>query len=500
MKKLSLYITLALSALFMGSCSGDDYENWADPQSNPQEDAITLPGYKAEAVNPVNLADVEGDSVAIFSLNQATLPEGYSLTNARVELTPQGVDAATTSTVSTSVDGKAAKAALQALIESAYGKAPVARTLAGHVYTNAIKNGEACLIDAGTVNVVVTPVAPNIEAAYYVVGGATNDWSKAFALTQKFNHSTNNVYDDPVFTITIKAATDKDGNPADTWFAIAGEKVLDEMAAGKWNNVLGTSKGNGNNGLDVTEKMDTRANLQAVDKTLGDCSFKVPASANAKYIRIEINMMDYTYKITPLSFEPFIYETGNNTSWGDGLALYGPASDGKYYGAFYLTSGFKFRSNLKDWNGNLNLGLGAAVDDATSGDLSNSGSSSDIKPIKDGFYNVYVDAAKLTYKLTPFSSIDIIGDGQPGGWDKGTVMTYDSKTRTWSAVVELTAGKSIKFRSDQSWDNVNLGGSFSALIQGSNDNIPVMKSGKFKVVLHLENQEAKIPYAELIAQ
>lgn len=494
MKKLSLYITLALSALFMGSCSGDDYENWADPQSNPQEDAITLPGYKAEAVNPVNLADVEGDSVAIFSLNQATLPEGYSLTNARVELTPQGVDAATTSTVSTSVDGKAAKADLQALIESAYGKAPVARTLAGHVYTNAIKNGEACLIDAGTVNVVVTPVAPNIESAYYVLGG-TADWTKAGALTQKFNHSATNVYDDPVFTITIKA---KEGE--DTWFAIAGEKVLDEVDAGTWDNVLGTSKGNGNNGLDVTEKMDTRAKLKAADKTLGDCSFKVPASANAKYIRIEINMLDYTYKITPLSFEPFIYETGNNTSWGDGLALYSPASDGKYYGAFYLKSGFKFRSNLSDWGGSLNLGLGAAVEDATSGDLSNSGASSDIKPIKDGFYNVYVDAATLTYKLTPFTSIDIIGDGQPGGWDKGTVMTYDSKTRTWSAVVELTAGKSIKFRSDQKWDNVNLGGALNALVQGSNDNILVTKSGKFKVVLHLENQAAKAPYAELIAQ
>lgn len=347
MKKLSLYITLALSTLFMGSC-GDDYENWADPQSNPQEEAITLPGYKAEAVNPVNLADVTGESVAIFSLNQATLPEGYSLTNGRVELTPQGVDGATTTTISTSVDGKAAKADLQSLIEAAYGKAPVARTLVGHVYTNAVKNGEACLIDAGTVNVVVTPVAPNIEDAYYVLGG-TASWTKAGALTQKFNHSATNVYDDPVFTITIKAATDKEGNPADTWFAIAGEKVLDEVDAGNSGNVLGTSKGNGNNGLGVTEKMDTRAKLKAADKTLGDCSFKVPASAGAKYIRIEINMLDYTYKITPLNFEPYIFEVGNNTGWdNNGLTLYGPQLDGQYYGAFYLTSDFKFRSNIGD--------------------------------------------------------------------------------------------------------------------------------------------------------
>ena len=392
MKKLSLYITLALSALFMGSCSGDDYENWADPQSNPQEDAITLPGYKAEAVNPVNLADVEGDSVAIFSLNQATLPEGYSLTNARVELTPQGVDAATTSTVSTSVDGKAAKAALQALIESAYGKAPVARTLAGHVYTNAIKNGEACLIDAGTVNVVVTPVAPNIEAAYYVLGG-TADWTKAGALTQKFNHSANNVYDDPVFTITIKA---KEGD--DTWFAIAGEKVLDEVDAGNWDNVLGTSMGNGNNGLKVTEKMDTRAKLQAADKTLGDCSFKVPASANAKYIQIEINMLDYTYKITPLSFQPTMYVAGDGNDWTNNWKVYDYLTtstyDGNYDGYMYLGKEFKICSEAS-WGG-TNYGK----------DFSTDGNAANMSvPDGEGYYKMHVNFLSKSVELTKITRI-----------------------------------------------------------------------------------------------
>ena len=191
-------------------------------------------------------------------------------------------------------------------------------------------------------------MAPNIEAAYYVLGG-TAGWTKADALTQKFSHSANNVYDDPVFTITIKA---KEGD--DTWFAIAGEKALNEVDAGNRDNVLGTSKGNGNNGLKVTEKMDTRAKLKAVDKTLGDCSFKVPASANAKYIQIEINMMDYTYKITPLSFQPTMYVAGDGNGWTNNWKVYDYLTtstyDGNYDGYIYLGNEFKICSEAS-WSG-----------------------------------------------------------------------------------------------------------------------------------------------------
>ncbi|SES93116.1 DUF5115 domain-containing protein [Prevotella sp. kh1p2] len=465
MKKISLYLSLALAGLFMGSCS-DDYTDWADPQSYAPEDAVTLPGFTATAADAIDL-NQDADSVKTFTLSTAALPEGYELANARIELTPEGVDNATTTTLNTTLAGLTNAAELQELIAAAYGVRPTNRVLNAHVYVSAVRNGQAALIDAGTLQVNVTPKAPVIEQAYYLTGSLTG-WDNGNK-TIKFANGGGDVYADPIFV----AVFDAPAGGSDIEFKLTPES---KIGTDDWNSCLAAGD-------------EGKFNYNNVGK-----NFKITAVPGAVKYRVTFNMLEQTWSYEGLNFAEFIYETGNNTGWGDGLSLYGPNFDGKYYAALYLQSGVKFRSNLSDWNGEWNLGQDGG--NPQEGVLINSGSSSDIKLTADGFYNVEVDVANLTYKFTPFTSIDIIGDGQPGGWNSGTVMTYDTASRTWTAKgVTLTDG-SIKFRSDQSWSNVNLGGSLAKLVQGSNDNIPV-SAGKYDIVLHLENTAARAPYAEL---
>ena len=158
MKKLSLYITLALVSLVFGACS-DEYEPWGNPQAYPEEGAVTIPGMKANAVATQDLGTA-GEQVSLFTLTAATLPEGYTLRNARMELRPVMLDGATPTTISTTIDGKASTAEVQAMIEKYYGKRVEARNFSAHVYVNAVKGSQAALIDAGTIAVTVIPKAP----------------------------------------------------------------------------------------------------------------------------------------------------------------------------------------------------------------------------------------------------------------------------------------------------------------------------------------------------
>lgn len=473
MKKLSLYISIALAGLFMGSCS-EDFKDWADPQTNPQEDAVTIPGYQASGVSAFDLAKVAEDSVNVYTISSAALPEGFALGNSRIELTPEGVENATATEVKTSNDGKATKADMQALIESVYGKAPVARTFNGHVYTTAVKDGQAALIDAGTVKVTATPVAPNISQNYYIIGGAL-DWTADAAKTQKFNHSDINVYDDPVFTITIPA---KEGD--DTWFGIVDDKACEGVAADDWSSVLGTAKGNGNNSLNVTEQLDTRA------KVGNDASFKVPASAGAKYIKVEINMLEYTYKITPLSFGEYFYEIGNDSGWQTSNALYGGNGDGKYQGFYYLNGEFKFKPNADNWDNDYEFDGEGKIADNNGPNCPDPGA---------GFYQIDVDLQAGTYALTKVNSITVVGNHN--GWkqdDANCHMTYNAEAGCWELTTALKDG--FKFAMNDDWA-ISWGGANGdptaynniSVNNGKDLNAPEGE-GTYKIQLYLSHEGA----------
>jgi len=298
MKKHILFGGMLLLAAAFTSCT-EDFKDWASPQSNGPEEAISIPGFQASAVAAQDLAKVE-EEVPTFSLN-AALPEGYVLDNARIELTPRGIDDADKVIVKTTVTGLASKETLQELIENVYGKRPTNRTFDGHVLVNAMKDGQALYIDAGTVEVNITPEAPYIAQNYYIVGG-TKDWNDS--KEQKFSHSDADVYDDPIFTIVI------DGNPdGDCWFAIGDDEGVEAIGEGVWNKLLGIV---GGDNKATSGKLDYRYNMGQ------DNSFCV---SNAKKIKVTLDMMEQTFEVTKVNIADNYYLIGGPGDWNAESAM-----------------------------------------------------------------------------------------------------------------------------------------------------------------------------------
>lgn len=456
MKKLSLYISIALAGLFMGSCS-EDFKDWADPQTNPQENAITIPGFTATAAQAIDFASVTTDSVNTFSLSSAALPEGFTLGNARIELTPQGVENATKTTVNTSLDGKGAVADLASVVESAYGKRPTARTFDAQVYVNAIKEGQAVLIDAGKINLVMTPKAPFIDAAYYLVGDMfttddVNGWN-TISDKQTFKHSDKDVYEDPIFTITFETTK------ADQYWKIIPKANVD---AG---NTDASAAGV------VGPKVDGEDSMTG-SLTNGDA--KAGKIAKAGKYKLTLNMMDYSYTIEEA---PELYMKGDANGW-DGYDYL--AGDGVHFTGFmYLNqNGFKF-TTAPDWSG---TGYGANFDTAP-----NAANIVITEPA--GYYKVDVDLSAKTYTLTSITSIGIIGDAAPKGWDSDVDLTYvpynkeTNEGRYWEIKdIKLKTGV-IKFRANDGWD-INWGGELDNLTSKGNPANIAVEEGTYDIKLY----------------
>ena len=481
MKKLSLYISIALAGLFMGSCS-EDFKDWADPQTNPQEDAITIPGYQASAVSALDLAKVAEDSVNVYTISSATLPEGFELGNSRIELTPEGVENATATEVKTSNDGKATKADLQALIESVYGKAPVARTFAGHVYTTAVKDGQAALIDAGKINVVVTPNAPYIASGYYLLGDMCGSGKWALGDCIKFSHSDADVYEDPEFTVMVTTTADNQ------YWKIIPQGNID--AGNPWaiqndpKGVLGVTK-NGD---------DAMSGTLVTSVTKDDGTTDAPNAAmiaKAGIYQITINMMDYTYSIKQIS--PEYYLVGALQSWSDKNMSCLMTAESAMVQSF--TTKWTGDANMKIWLGSdfgkWNNAFGSASGDgesAAEGKLKANGGAI-VCPEKDAYYTFTADFSTMTYKWTKlanqnpteFEYVGLIGVG--GKWSDGDDIDLKQVApHNWYlAKQEIPAG-GLKIRADHKWrDDGNWGfgegqnyeNKGTLITSGGSGNIPV---------------------------
>jgi hypothetical protein len=210
-----------------------------------------------------------------------------------------------------------------------------------------------------------------------------------------------------------------------------------------------------------------------------DGSFKVVVEGDAKFVKMTINMLEYTYKLEKLNFNEYIYIPGDHVKdWNPALApaLASPAFDGVYTGFAYLNTQFKF-THARNWDNEYNYSSFSTYSDIFSGE-----GTGNINVSTPGFYylEANVPAASLTATPTAWSIIGAAtGDTS---WGTDFEMTYDNETGAWVYNGELVAGE-FKFRANKAW-NIDFGGTFEELVRGGG-NLSIAEAGTYEVKLYL---------------
>lgn len=293
--------------------------------------------------------------------------------------------------------------------------------------------------------------AVSIADAYYLVGG-NGSWSSD--KSQKFSHSDKDAFEDPVFTYVITGGSD-------TWFAFGDADALDAIDAGDWTQLYGTTGAS----EDLSGSFDRRYNLG------GDHSFHVDGSA--KFYRFTVNMLENTYEITPLNFDPYIYFIGATDGWANAeqkLAL--TDESGIYTGYLYCAdpngwgNEFKFQKTPGDWGTEINTGH---MTGGITGDFGDGGGNFKATA-GEGVYYVTLNMASMSINAIKVEKMGIIGDFN--GWGADFEMTWNATDYCFEATGAGVTANGWKFRLNGGWD-INLGGTVDNLV-ANGDNLSVV--------------------------
>lgn len=436
----------------MVSCT-EDYTDWANPQTNPEEEAVSFGDGSVTPVDVINLADVTGDKVKVASIVAPTSTKDTYTPSFKINFDGQSFDI--------DADGNMAKADLVNYITNKYGKRPTERDIDATLDAW-VSNGStaAKMATSETFQVKAIPEAPVIENGYYLVGdmfnveavgdaAAVDGWNTVSA-KQAFKHSDKDVYDDPIFTISFETTK------ADQYWKIIPKKNAD--AGNIW--AAGV----------VGPKVDGDDSMTGA-LTNGDA--KAGKIAKAGKYKLTINMMDYSYTIEEVNYDPFIYFIGSTDGWKSNdqkLALVDDAK-GVYTGYVYLAdpnnAGFEFKFQRAPGNWDTAIGAGTFVSFAGAAigvDNGNLGVNAG-----EGVYYMDVNLSEGTITATKIETMGMIGGFN--NWDGDAVMTWNAEEYCFEATNAGVTADGWKFRVNGGWA-VNLGGSLNNLTAGG-DNLTV---------------------------
>ena len=440
-KKILLGMTLLMS---MVSCT-EDYTDWGTPQSNPQEEAVSFGKGSVTPVDVINLADVKTEKVKVASIVAPTSSNASYTPTYKINIGGRAFDI--------DAEGNMAKADLVNYIVDKFGKRPTERDIDATLDAW-VSNGATAvkMATSETFQVKAIPEAPVIEEGYYLVGDMfttddVNGWTKGVA--KAFNHSDKDVYEDPVFTVSFETTK------ADQYWKIIPKKNID--ADDLWAPGV------------VGPKVDGDDSMTGA-LTNGDA--KAGKIAKAGKYKLTINMMDYSYTLEEVNYDPFIYFIGATDGWKSSdqkLALVDEAK-GVYTGYVYVADPngaglqFKFQRVAGSWDNEINAGAFVSFGGAATNENGNIGVNAG-----EGVYYFDVNLSEGTITATKVETMGMIGGFN--NWDGDAVMTWNAEEYCFEATNVGVTADGWKFRVNGGWA-VNLGGSLNNLTAGG-DNLTV---------------------------
>ena len=434
MKKTFLYSLAVLASVSLASCNGD-YDDWANPQNNPQEASAAKYGitFTAGPEAECNMPDEDG-VINLVTVNSTDANvTGYTVKDLKVN-----GEAIKGEAVGNNIQVNAVELE-KILCKQNNSRASVARDInvESKVSVN-LASGDAVAINTvGTTTAKLKPTpTPAIDPnGYYMLGhlNGKDDWDNTDPVWM-------NEVSDGVYQAKVTTAKDKN------WFKFfEGSKFV----SGDWDAINSGALGCKDNGCE-----DASGYIYYTGDKWGELQTLVIPGAGTWIVTLDMNNLTYSVG------KPILYMAGDANGWNQIDIL--NSDDGVHFtGYMYLNqNGFKFCTQ-PNWDG-TNYGV----------DFSTAGDAPDIKMTDPaGFYQVDIDLSAKTYTLSPFN-IGIIGNATPSGWGADTDMTYNPTERCWEIKgVELSDGE-MKFRANDDWA-LSWGGELDNLTTQNGPNIAV---------------------------
>ncbi len=441
MKRHLLYSIVATAGLALAGCNGD-YDDWASPQSYPQDPSNSTYGvtFSAGPDATINMGALASSTVRLVGLNSSSeAVKGYTLKS----LTIGG------ESINGTVDGNNITVEandLLKMIEKLYGsRASVARPIEvnSEVSIN-LDNGDAVTGSKGTTTASLTPYStPGIDPkGYYLLGNfAGNDWSLATPIWMKANG-------DGTFTASVTTTSE-----GDNWYKFYMGSYYSDS---DWDTVNQGQMGCENNGDN---------SLTNFLVYTGDPEYtggvQTPVISGQGSFEITLDMNNLTYTVRRAEAQYYIVGGINNPTW---------SADACLHTMFYALGGNNYcyttkwpgAWDLKFWSakdvGNWDVAWGAGDGDGSyTGKLINTSAGAFQAPSNE-YYTLTINMNDETYEWTKldnqspteYTAVSLIGDFN--GWGGDIDLAQEANApHNWYGRATIPSDGGLKFRANHDW-------------------------------------------------